>query len=125
MVKEFKDFNKLYAQLIRTDAAEDNSMRMAAALMVRWQHLVNTNWTQAQIKLAVYEAPSSDEWQRFRVSMKGQSTAMKLARLDLRYVAAQNAPQEADWELEKIRIDNYILALRRGGFLDENYRIVK
>lgn len=124
MAKEFKDFNKLYAHLIRTDAAEDSTMRMAAELTSKWIHPVS-QWTHEQVRLAVYEAPSSDEWQQFRVSLKGQSTAMKLARLDLRYIAAQNAPNQADWELEKIRIDNYIGALRRGGFLNEDMEIVK
>ena len=124
MAKEFKEFNKKYAHLIRTDAAEDSTMRMAAELIKAWPHKVS-QWNHDQVRFAVYIAPSADEWQQFRVSLKGQSTAMKLARLDLRYIAAEHAPNQADWELEKIRIDNYIGALVRGGQLNSKLEIVR
>lgn len=125
MAKEFMDFNKKYKHLIRTDAAEDNTMKAAANEMAKagkWPHEVK-QWNHDQVRFAVYIAPSADEWQQFRVSLKGQSTAMKLARLDLRYLAAEHAPNQGDWELEKIRIDNYIGALVRGGQLNSSLEI--
>ena len=127
MAKEFKAFNIKYKHLIRTDAAEDATMRMAAELMAnkgKWPHEVK-QWNHDQVRFAVYMAPSADEWQQFRVSLKGQSTAMKLARLDLRYLAAEHAPNQGDWELEKIRIDNYIGALQRGGQLNAALEIIR
>lgn len=124
MAKEFQAFNKKYKHLIRTDAAEDNTMRMAAELMNKWPHPVN-KWTADQVRFAVYFSPGSDNWQQFRVSLKGQSTRMKLARLDLRYIAAQGSDFESDWELEKIRIDNYIGALVRGGQLNSKLEVIR
>lgn len=125
MAKEFLAFNEKYKKLIRTDAAEDNTMKLAAAHMFdlgKWPHAVE-KWTNDQVRFAVYLAPSADEWQQFRVSLKGQSTAMKLARLDLRYLASQHTSFEGDKLLEKIRIDNYLGALVRGGQLSIDLKI--
>lgn len=78
----------------------------------------------------IAEAVDDEEWQLFRVSMKGKSTAEKLRMLheyyDREYV---NSPDPdtlpiEEWEREKIRlqdvrirVDNYIKALCRGGQL--------
>lgn len=124
MAKEFQAFNKKYKHLIRTDAAEDSTMRLQASLMDKWPHPYQI-FNGDQVRLAVYFSPGADEWQQFRVSLKGQSTRMKLARLDLRYLAAQNAPLPSDWELEKIRINNYIGALVRGGQLNSKLEVIR
>lgn len=124
MAKEFRDFDKKYKHLIRLDAGEDSTMRMAAELTSKWEHPVKV-YTHDQVRFATYFAPGSEEWQQFRVSMKGQSTKMKLARLNLRYLAAQAVEKEGEWELEKVRIDNYILALKRAGQLNENLEVVR
>ena len=61
------------------------------------------------------------EWQRFRESLKGEVTGVKLDRLagwyDLRIDRYPRATT--------VQVDNYINALRRGGFLDQEGRVLK
>jgi len=64
-----------------------------------------TNATSRRIAKAV----DDEEWQKFRVSLKGQSTTTKLRRLKRYY---EDGIGEADVE---IRVDNYLKALARGG----------
>jgi hypothetical protein len=67
----------------------------------------------------VAEAVNNEAWQKFRRTMKGQTTARKLEMLGVYYDAAASlATSDDDLEYVKIRIDNYIKALCRGGQLD-------
>lgn len=75
-------------------------------------------------------APGSDaianqHWQLFRVSMKGKPTERKLDMLRLyivrRTVHANNNAYELN--LIKIRVQNYINALKRGGQLTKEGEI--
>jgi hypothetical protein len=56
----------------------------------------------------VQEAVADPEWQQFRLSLKGETTKYKLAALRLYFV--ENAG-----EAVRIRVDNYLKALARGG----------
>lgn len=58
----------------------------------------------------VAEAVDDEDWQRFRVSLKGLPTAEKLRRLRLAYLERYN-----EEEVMRIRVDNYLKALARGG----------
>ena len=79
----------------------------------------------------IAEAVDNEEWQRFRVSMKGKSTAEKLDMLEEYYEQQRVLGYRAEYpndrreflddrhyEDVKIRIDNYIKALCRGGQLE-------
>lgn len=61
----------------------------------------------------IAEAVDDEDWQKFRLSMKGQSTERKLNMLEEYY----NAHVGEDEDNVTIRVDNYIKALCRGGQL--------
>jgi len=71
----------------------------------------------------IAEAVDDEEWQEFRLSLKGKSTGVKLSMLQAYFTA--NAPlQMAAGTMPPdmnddvcIRVDNYIKALCRGGQL--------
>jgi hypothetical protein len=65
----------------------------------------------------IAEAVDDEGWQRFRVSMKGKPTEEKLSMLRSYYNRAVDADLELHLEKVKIRVDNYIKALCRGGQL--------
>lgn len=84
--------------------------------------------SKERIRLAV----DNEDWQRYRRMMKGQSTEMKLKMLRNYYAEGENhfmrggqCPDKdcslkvdaEEFENYKIRIDNYIKALCRGGQL--------
>lgn len=129
MVQEFKEFDKIYSSAKGTFLAYED----AAQIHVKAQEVRESRkcfrgasdvkiYTNDVIRQCVYFAEGAGEWQRFRVSLKGFDTAMKLARLEFRWYYFASTEYE---EIEHVRIDNYLGALRRGGQLDQNYRIVK
>lgn len=93
----------------------------------RWTHHVD-QWVQSFVQHCVYEASDHEEWQLFRVSLKGLTTYEKLYCLD-RYLEQVNFNgDEADQrqaQKEKCRIDNYIGALVRGGQLNKNLEVMR
>lgn len=127
MAKEFKEwdkaFNKDQIQSMRNlwlyidDPLTDD--RGSIEDFNGWAYYEEIEvWGNSEIRHAVYEADDAKEWQCIRVAMKGLSTIEKLTILaNLRQVYPQQV-----W---KIRIDNYLGALRRGGQLDEDYKIRK
>ncbi len=128
MAKEFKDFDMLYAKYIDSYYGDPRPLPQLYELssIGKWMFAYGIQkWTNDQIRHAVYLSESANEWQKFRVSLKGQSTQVKLARLEMRYVYKVLNASYADRELEHCRIDNYIGALVRGGQLDKEYRILK
>jgi len=66
----------------------------------------------------IAQAVDNEEWQKFRLSMKGVSTFDKLTMLEGYYDNAVDTDDEVEVEDVKIRIDNYIKALCRGGQLE-------
>ena len=65
-----------------------------------------TNETSRRIARAV----DNEEWQKFRISLKGKSTREKMYRLFMYH-------HDTNDEDINIRVDNYIKALCRGGLL--------
>lgn len=74
----------------------------------------------------IAEAVDNEDWQEFRVSLKGRTTLEKLYLLQNYYNEGlwrhlyPNCPLEVgveEWANYQIRIDNYIKALCRGGQL--------
>lgn len=98
----------------------------------RWPYKVSS-WPQEFVQACVYQVSTTEEWQRFRVAMKGLSTFEKLGMLDNRYkervkpLESDNpdGPTWVEYKIEKCRIDNYIGALVRGGQLNSDLEIVK
>ena len=92
----------------------------------KWTHGYNQP-TFRDAQHAVYEADGHEEWQCFRVSLKGLTTQEKIYMLHRRYNAlvahGERGVNVAD--LEDTRIHNYIGALRRGGQLNANLEVVK
>lgn len=116
MAQEFKAFDKLYPAGSDSDLP---SAQLATARTIKRWGLPVQSWSPDQVRKAVYEEPGYEDWQRFRVSLKGQSTQVKLYRLTQRYA---ELPDPHPW-YEQCRIDNYIGALKRGGQLDMELNI--
>jgi hypothetical protein len=129
-IKPFKEYARKFAHLRRKDEDEDIALRKRASLIRCWEYGIDS-WDIGFIKDCVYNAIDAESWQKFRVSMMGQSTRVKLARLEVRYndlVTAQTLGPHAvaQQRIEKCRIDNYILALVRGGILTPvNHEVIK
>jgi hypothetical protein len=69
----------------------------------------------------IAQAVDNEEWQKFRLSMKGVATRHKLDMLVDYYddnVVYNDSVTQQEIEDVKIRIDNYIKALCRGGQLE-------
>lgn len=72
---------------------------------------------------------NDQEWQKFRLTLKGVPTFKKLEMLDMRRNANIHANKD---KLEvyvdrrhQVQIDNYVNALRRGGQLNLKNEVVK
>jgi hypothetical protein len=77
----------------------------------------------------VRQAVNNEEWQEFRSSLKGESTVIKLKRLQQYFMSLPHEGRiwrgQAAWDHLKnnygcdicVRVDNYIKALCRGGQL--------
>jgi hypothetical protein len=113
MAKEFKQYDRMFRNA-RTSKDDLNAISVKC-----WGWPVGS-WSPAEIRYAVYEADQrSTEWQRFRVSMKGQTTNTKLFRL-MEYLENNRGDR-----IVQCQVDNYINALKRGGLLDHNLAVIK
>lgn len=140
MAREFKEFDdKYYAYKGKFFYYEDTRVLYAlaqeTAKCFRGDNVAVVH-TNADIRHAVYFGEGFEEWQKFRVSLKGCNTAMKLVRLEWRWNYFEAHVGKIDsigkleiteelWRLEQIRIDNYIYALRRGGQLNSQFKIAR
>ena len=59
----------------------------------------------------IMEAVEDDQWQDFRISLKGLSTETKIRKL-WEWVESHDTSREA-----QVQVTNYVNALRRGGQL--------
>lgn len=116
--KKFKEYDRKYRKLVGKgrDLIKPEDKDFIQTIEC-WTSIVQVP-TQDIVQYAVYEAPDHEQWQMFRVSLKGLSTKEKLWLLWLRV-------RNTDNELEKVRIYNYLLALVRGGQLNESFVIVR
>ena len=62
----------------------------------------------------VADAVDNEQWQRFRISLKGLTTEEKIKRLE-DYMEGNFDKEEL--RLRLIRVDNYLKALARGGLV--------
>ena|ERR1700750_107783 len=63
---------------------------------------------------AVAAAVDDEDWQKFRVTLKGTSTEYKL-RMLREYLEDENLNMGDDTAVVELRVDNYLKALARGG----------
>lgn len=122
-----KQSDKLFKQFERRfSIAEINAYKQSTGYFTydgkkrtHWIHeLARATWAQGFIQFCVYHAEDADEWQKFRIALKGLNIHEKLCALELRWVCLVNmkdGPVQCD--IEQCRIDNYIGALHRGGLL--------
>jgi hypothetical protein len=143
MAQEFKDYDKLFAEFKNTIFEDEFIDYDEVEKITHWKYANDIIlWSRIQIREAVYISASAQEWQKFRVSLKGNSVKLKLYRLQKRYESiaqdflqslnASNIKYGFEYKealtsnaLEKIRLDNYIGALRRQMSLNSEYKIVK
>lgn len=126
MVQEFKDYDKVYSKFKGKFMAYETGqgfceMMAEADSVTEWTYKVG-KYTNAEIRNAVYFAEGFEEWQKFRVSLKGFNTKEKLVRLWYRRGHFKCADAtEGLAALERLRIDNYLGALVRGGQLSTTH----
>lgn len=65
----------------------------------------------------IMKAIEDSEWQKFRLSLKGTDTRTKVAALKL-YLHRLNGVPDKEYEQCEIRVQNYLNALARGGFIE-------
>lgn len=124
----FKQYNRKYRGEIKA-AAPDPFEELHACIIHAYRdgHLIK-RWSREQIEDAVYTSPTAEEWQRFRVGLKACDTRVKLLRLhEMRDNTSEILHGEEECLRRECRIDNYIGALMRGGFLSNDglYRVLK
>lgn len=127
MAQEFKDFDKMFTgrQIGLCRAQWLRGFDHQAEPITKWEIPLST-WDNDTIRNAVYFAEGFEEWQLFRVSMKGLTTEEKLYMCSQRYNGLDRQHiGDAKFAIEKCRIDNYILALKRGGLLNAKLEIVR
>jgi hypothetical protein len=127
MAKEFKNYDELFKNnhaktLINIErthgkiASDDYFGKKSwAEFMPDWKYKVHS---QSEVQIAVYHAEDASDWQFFRVGLKGLATDAKL------YCLAWYYAQEGSIT-RRIRIDNYLGALIRGGQLNDKLEIVR
>src|SRR3954463_2161087 len=114
MAKEFKDWDKVFK---KDEISECRHLWLGAMdvwadkVIIKWHHAsIICVWTNAEIRHCVYEAEAFRDWQLFRVSMKGLTTAQKLYMLGARYkmYVEDETLGYARCKIEQCRIDNYV-----------------
>ncbi len=137
MAKEFKEFDKRFAKLAGTALKTIESIAGSIAQEdIRecdhwpWMDQFTENYTRGAIAYAVYTAPDSLEWQKFRVSLKGLSTYEKMYALMWYWDVhiSQGPGSHVSVEVYRrfiIRVNNYLGALKRSGHLNQELRVVK
>ena len=131
MAKEFKDWNKAFSK--EEIAACRNEYYYSVDTIIREDITEFNSWdygywqpSHEEVRQAVYKADDAHEWQLFRVSLKGLTTYEKIAMLTEyyhRYYLTEQSVQARN--MAKVRVHNYIGALRRGGQLNTKLQVVK
>lgn len=127
MAQEYKEFDKKYVENVGMTfknicashgrpANEDVDKKSWYEFMSGWEYVIHG---RDEILQAVYRAPGAEDWQKFRVGLLGLSTQQKLYCLAWYYAEGYKT------YLKKIRIDNYLGVLVRGGQLNDKLEIVK
>ena len=132
MAKEFKAYDKEFRSYIGKLfdyelQGTDFDLRLAVAIKEwKWKEAYQI-YGHNEVRHAVYLADDAMEWQKFRVSLKGFNTQEKLYRLRYRWTwKVLHEMQYGSDNLahrERVRINNYLGALVRGGQLNSNLEV--
>lgn len=125
MAKEFKDFDKKYSFLKGKLLSREPQPIMLNGLETLVGDMIKPS--HADIAHAVYNSVGAEQWQMFRVSLKGWSTQAKLGRLWARWMnyVLHKRDGEEQAKLERVRIVNYLDSMKRSGLLDQQLRAIK
>lgn len=139
MSKEFKEFDRKYKHLAGTaiknirgvggSIAKEDIFGFKTTGWPFWDQFTEA-YSAGEINFAVYKATGAEEWQKFRVSLKGLTTCEKLYALTWYWythvecgvsghITAENLRHEV------IRVNNYLGALKRGGQLNSALKVVR
>lgn len=132
MAQEFKLFDRKYAKsaggcLKRlANYYKVDTRRELIDDIEGWRHIhtFTEEYAATAIRHAVYKADGFEGWQEFRVSLKGLSTKEKLFCLEWWY-EGHVTTVETGRVVNLIRVNNYLGALKRGGFLNKELQVVK
>lgn len=131
MAKEFQYFNKKYIHLAGTalkyiQTIGGSIAQEDIAACDHWpdvyKELFREDYSQKTVHHYVYVADGADVWQKFRVGLKGLKTCEKL--YCLMWYWERHSPSHSLHE-DAVRVNNYLGALKRGGFLDSNLHVIK
>lgn len=137
MAKEFKEFDTKYQKFAGTALLQIESVggKISKADIAEisgwpWVNQFTEDYSTGTINFAVYKAPGAEDWQKFRVSLKGLSCREKLYALqwywDTNITPGVSGHLSAeDWSRHVVRVNNYLGALKRGGYLDSQLRVIK
>lgn len=124
--KRFKDYDAKYAKLKGTaltciEAALGKVHSSDISSITKWDttSLRYVTYPPETVHWAVYEHCYAEEWQQFRVSLKGLSTKEKLYCLAWRWAHGSQTHEE------EVRINNYLGALIRGGCLSTTFEVIR
>jgi hypothetical protein len=136
MAKEFQQFNRKYAKLAGTALKFITSVGGQIPQediddLDQWdstEYPFTEDYSHEKVRYCVYEAPDADNWQMFRVSLKGLNTKEKLYALSWWIVNASTIAHErlaTNPARDLVRVNNYLGALKRSGHLDANLKVAK
>ncbi len=133
--KHYKDFDKKFKEYIGSAWKQFTSLELVNIdTVIGWPYTAEyqDHYDPKYIADTCYNCSTAEDWQRFRVSLKGCTTKIKLASLQRRwdthykiFRGARPTSYVSEWGREMCRINNYLSALRRGGFLDQQLRVIK
>lgn len=134
MAKQFRDFNekfKVYTGGVLKFITKQGGhiAKSDIEACISWEaasgQVIDMNgYSASTIVFAVYDAPDAEQWQKFRVGMKGLNTKEKLYALAW-YILEAESRLFTSHVRDQIRVGNYLGALRRSGHLDSHLKVVK
>lgn len=126
MAQEFKEYDKKFSKNKGktfknlggndSDIAFYQSKNSWYEFMPTWRYTIHG---REDIRHAVYKGDDAEAWQKFRVGLHGLTTRCKLWCLMTYYLQDRN-----DYA-HRIRVDNYLGALIRGGQLNDKLEVLK
>lgn len=129
MTGKFKEYDKKYSHLAGTalKIIENRTGYVSKRDIANYTSWNTEVWgkyetySREKISWAVYDSVSAEEWQKWRVALKGLSTKEKLYCLSWILTYSEGS----ELKLMQIRVNNYLGALIRGGQLNLNLEVVR
>lgn len=133
--RKFKQYDEVFKAyygltLAAIEMHDGKKYTQEIAAITRWEGDTiglpfHFDYTNEEIARAVYLASTASHWQMFRVGLKGLSTPTKLFCLRHRWANRSTIYSEEELKLEEIRINNYLGALIRSGYLNAELYVAR